>query len=188
MPYINNMRETTYSFAKNLLNKSQIIELNKIIHENLIDNMQDQLATGAIKNSQVKFTRLGIIHKYLAPFIDFCLTVNNTNFGFDLHQLTSHKIINYNTYKEGEEYSWHIDASSKSPVSDIKLTCLLNLSEESYIGGELILFKGKEIECKEFNSPGSAVVFPSFTNHKVNKLSSGTRNTLAIWMSGPKFR
>ena len=182
------MRETTYSFAKYLLNKSQISELNKLINENLTDNTHDRLAIGAIKNSQVKFTRLGVVHNYLVPFIDFCLTVNNTNFGFDLHQLTSHKIINYNTYKEGEEYSWHIDASSKSPVSDIKLTCLLNLSEEKYNGGELILFKGKEIECKEFNLPGSAVVFPSFTNHKVNKLISGSRNTLAIWMTGPKFR
>ena len=114
--------------------------------------------------------------------------MNNLNFGFDLHQLTSQKILNYNTYTEGEEYSWHIDASSKSPVSDIKLTCLLNLSEEKYEGGELILFKGEEVLCKEFNEPGSAVVFPSFTNHKVNKLISGTRSTLALWMSGPKFR
>ena len=97
-------------------------------------------------------------------------------------------LINYNTYVQGEEYSWHIDASSKSPVSDIKLTCLLNLSEENYEGGELILFKGKEVQCKEFNLPGSAIVFPSFTNHKVNKLLSGKRHTLAIWMTGPKFR
>ena len=182
------MRETTYSFAKNLLNKSQISDLNKLINGNFVDNTQDQLATGAIKSSQVKFIKLGLIHKHLAPFIDFCLTVNNTSFGFDLHKLTSHKLINYNTYVQGEEYSWHIDASSKSPVSDIKLTCLLNLSEENYEGGELILFKGKEVQCKEFNLPGSAIVFPSFTNHKVNKLLSGKRHTLAIWMTGPKFR
>ena len=51
-----------------------------------------------------------------------------------------------------------------------------------------MLFKGKEIKCTEFNLPGSAVVFPSFTNHKVNKLKPGSRCTLAIWMSGPKFR
>ena len=182
------MRETTYSFASNILNKNQITELNKLIYNNFIQDTKDRLATGAIKSSQVKFVKLGKIHNFLAPFLDFCLTVNNTNFGFDLHQLTSHKIINYNTYNQGEEYSWHIDASSKSPISDIKLTCLLNLSEEAYEGGELFLFKGKEIECKEFNEPGSAVVFPSFTNHKVNKLSSGTRHTLAIWMTGPKFR
>ena len=182
------MRETTYSFANKILNKDQISELNKIIHKNFIDDLKDSSAIGAIKSSQVKFFKLGVAHNLLARFVDFCLTINNTNFGFDLHQLTSHKIINYNTYKSGEEYSWHIDASSKSPISDIKLTCLLNLSEEAYKGGELFLFKGKEIECKEFNEPGSAVVFPSFTNHKVNKLSSGTRHTLAIWMTGPKFR
>ena len=182
------MRETTYSFANNLLNKEQISELNNLIKKNFINDAKDRLATGAIKSSQVKFLKLGMVHNFLAPFLDFCLTVNNTNFGFDLHQLTSHKIINYNTYEKGEEYSWHIDASSKSPISDIKLTCLLNLSEESYNGGELILFKGKDIECKEFNEPGSAVVFPSFTNHRVSKITSGSRATLAIWMWGPKFR
>ena len=182
------MRETTYSYAKNLFNKDQIKELNNIILKNLINNTQDRLATGAIKSSQVKFFKLGVAHSLLAPFLDFCFSANNSNFSFDLHQLTSQKILNYNTYNVGEEYSWHIDASSKSTISDIKLTCLLNLSEEEYQGGELILFKGEEIECKEFNIPGSAVVFPSFTNHKVNKLIAGKRNTLAIWMSGPKFR
>ena len=113
---------------------------------------------------------------------------NISSFGFDLHQLTSQKILNYNSYKVGTEYSWHIDATPKSPIKDIKLTCLLNLSEEKYEGGELTLFKGEEVICKEFNEPGSAIVFPSFTNHKVNKLTSGTRHTLALWMSGPKFR
>ena len=54
--------------------------------------------------------------------------------------------------------------------------------------GELALFRADEIECKEFNLPGSAIIFPSFINHKVNKIISGRRNTLAIWMSGPKFR
>ena len=44
--------------------------------------------------------------------------------------------------------------------------------------GELILFKGEVVLCKEFNEPGSEVVFSSFTNHKVNKLISGNWNTL----------
>ena len=87
------MRETTYSFASNILNKNQITELNKLIYNNFIQDTKDRLATGAIKSSQVKFVKLGKIHNFLAPFLDFCLTANNTNFGFDLHQLTSHKII-----------------------------------------------------------------------------------------------
>jgi valyl-tRNA synthetase len=113
---------------------------------------------------------------------------NNNFFGFDLHPLTSLKKLNYNIYEEGTEYSWHIDAVPADPVRDIKLTALLNLSEENYEGGELVLFRANEIICKEFNSPGSAVIFPSFINHKVNKIISGRRHTLAIWMSGPKFR
>jgi len=39
---------------------------------------------------------------------------------------------------------------------------------------------------KNFNV--NEVAFPSFTNHKVNKLILGTRNTLALWMFGLKFR
>ena len=98
------------------------------------------------------------------------------------------KKLNYNIYDEGTEYSWHIDAVPRDPVRDIKLTALLNLSEESYEGGELVLFRANEIVCTEFNKPGSAIIFPSFINHKVNKITSGKRHTLAIWFSGPKFR
>ena len=83
--------------------------------------------------------------------------------------------------------SWHIDADMMSPIRDVKLTCLLNLSEEKYDGGDLFLFRDQEIKVEKFN-PGCAVIFPSFTNHKVSKITSGKRSTLAIWMWGPKFR
>ena len=181
------MRETTYSFARNLLNNEQIKELNSEIKKYSIKG-EDSPATGAKKTSNIMMVPLGPIHRFLIPFIDFCQTANNNNFGFDLFQLTSQKIINYNFYEPGSEYSWHVDAESRSPIRDIKLTALLNISEEQCQGGDLLLFKGKEVVCKEFNTPGSAVVFPSFTNHKVTKLESGTRATLAIWMWGPKFR
>ena len=182
------MREVTYSFVKNLYNTDKIKEINIDIKKNLNVNAADAPAISAKKTSNVKFLKFGAIQKHLFSFIDYCHTANVTSFGFDLHQLTSQKILNYNSYEKGSEYTWHIDATPRSPIKDIKLTCLLNLSEEKYQGGELILFKGEEVHCKEFDEPGSAVVFPSFTNHKVNKLISGTRNTLALWMSGPKFR
>jgi len=180
------MRAANYS-SMNIFNKEQIKEINKVIKENFVKG-KDDYAVDAQKTSDVKFVYLGKIQRYLNPFIDFCITANNNFFGFDLHPLTSLKKLNYNSYEKGTEYSWHIDAVPGDTVRDIKLTALLNLSEESYEGGELVLFRANEIVCKEFNSPGSAIIFPSFTNHKVNKLTSGTRHTLAIWMSGPKFR
>jgi PKHD-type hydroxylase len=180
------MRETPYSFAK-IFDRNQVKELNIAIKENLLKG-EDGFAAGTQKTSEVKFLRFGKISKYIAPFIDFCYYSNINYFGFDLHPLTSQQRLNYNIYEKGTEYSWHIDSAAKNPVKDIKLTALVNLSEESYEGGELVLFKTWEIICKEFNEPGAAIIFPSFTNHKVNKIISGSRNTLALWMSGPKFR
>tara|TARA_B100000965_G_C19491960_1_gene713436 strand:+ start:530 stop:1075 length:546 start_codon:yes stop_codon:yes gene_type:complete len=181
------MRETTYSFAKNLFSPDQIKGINEQAKKSFISG-SDYLATSAKKSSNVKFLYLGSIQKFILPFLDYCFSVNNSKFGFDLFQLSSQTILNYNSYAVGTEYSWHVDAESKSPIRDIKLTCLLNLSEEKFDGGDLYLFKGEEVKCSEFKEPGSAIVFPSFTNHRVDKLVSGSRSTLAIWMTGPKFR
>ena len=180
------MRAVNYS-SMNIFNKEKVKEINNIIKENFIEGKDDSAAESR-KTSNVKFVSLGKIQKEIHPFIEFCLAANSNFFGFDLHPLTSFNKLNYNSYEKGTEYSWHIDAIPRDPVRDIKLTALLNLSEESYEGGELALFRANEIECKEFNLPGSAIIFPSFINHKVNKIISGRRNTLAIWMSGPKFR
>ena len=180
------MRAVNYS-SMNIFNKEKVKEINSVIKENFIEGKDDSAAE-SLKTSNVKFVSLGKIQKEIHPFIEFCLAANSNFFGFDLHPLTSFNKLNYNSYEKGTEYSWHIDAIPRDPVRDIKLTALLNLSEESYEGGELALFRADEIECKEFNLPGSAIIFPSFINHKVNKIISGRRNTLAIWMSGPKFR
>ena len=180
------MRAANYS-SMNIFDKDQVKEINKVIKENFIDG-KDDAAAESHKTSNVKFVSLGKIQKLISPFLDFCFTANNNFYSFDLHPLTSLKKLNYNSYDEGTEYNWHIDAVPRDPVRDIKLTALLNLSEENYQGGELVLFRGNEFICKEFNIPGSAVIFPAFTNHKVNKIISGKRHTLAIWMSGPKFR
>jgi len=179
------MRETLCTVAP-LFNSEQIKNLNNVINNNLVKTV-DNPSSDSIKSSQVKCVKLLSIHNLIGPFIDFAVSANNLHYGFDLFPLTSNKLLNYNTYKKDEEYTWHIDASVKSPIRDIKLTCLLNCSEENYKGGDLYLFKDKEVKVEKFN-PGSAVVFPSYLNHKVEKITSGSRATLAIWMYGPKFR
>ena len=179
------MRSNICTVSK-LFDSNQIKSINEKINNSLIKS-GDNPSEHAIKTSQVKFIRMFSIQNLIMPFIDFCYTANSEYFGFDLFSLTATKILNYNTYDIGEEYSWHIDADMKSPIRDVKLTCLLNLSEEKYEGGDLFLFRDKEVKVEKFD-PGSAVVFPSFTNHRVSKITSGKRATLAIWMWGPKFR
>jgi PKHD-type hydroxylase len=179
------MRDPLFTVG-HLFDVDHIKKLNEAISKNIV-KAEDKPNENAIKSSQVKFVYLRSIQNLILPFLDFIFTANINHFGFDLFQLTGSKILNYNTYNIDEEYTWHIDATAESPIKDIKLTCLLNCSETNYEGGDFCLFKDKELVVKDFK-PGSAIVFPSFINHKVQKVVSGSRATLAIWMNGPKFR
>ena len=179
------MREAGYVQAR-LFNNDQIKQLNETVNKNLVVT-QDKPSKGAIKSSQVKFVNLGAIQHLISPFLDFIIHSNTYYYGFDIFQLTGSKKLNYNTYQKDEEYTWHMDATVRSPIRDIKLTCLLNCSDNDYEGGDLFLFRDKDVKVENFG-PGSAVVFPSFISHKVEKIISGSRATLAIWMNGPKFR
>ena len=180
------MRKTLYTHGQ-IYPNSQVREINEIVKNNFI-TAKDKPAENKVKTSEVKFVKLASIANILNPFIQFCISSNVNVFGYDLFALNADKTINYNIYKTNTEYDWHTDGEPSNPIRDIKLTCLLNLSENSYDGGSLKLFNHNEHSCTEFNNPGSAIVFPSFINHKVTKLISGERNTLAIWWYGPKFR
>tara|TARA_B100000963_G_C22472400_1_gene600776 strand:+ start:264 stop:803 length:540 start_codon:yes stop_codon:yes gene_type:complete len=179
------MRDTLYNTAP-LFNIDHIKKLNKTISDHFVQG-SDKPNTNAIKTSQVKFVNLGAIQHLISPFLDFIIHSNTYYYGFDIFQLTGSKKLNYNTYQKDEEYTWHMDATVRSPIRDIKLTCLLNCSDNDYKGGDLFLFRDKDVKVENFG-PGSAVVFPSFISHKVEKIISGSRATLAIWMNGPKFR
>ena len=179
------MRDTLYNTAP-LFNIDHVKKLNKTISEHFVPG-SDKPNTDAIKTSQVKFVNLGAIQLLISPFLDFIIHSNTYYYGFDIFQLTGSKKLNYNTYQKDEEYTWHMDATVRSPIRDIKLTCLLNCSDNDYEGGDLFLFRDKDVKVENFG-PGSAVVFPSFISHKVEKIISGSRATLAIWMNGPKFR
>ena len=179
------MRDTLYNTAP-LFNIDHIKKLNRTISEHFVPG-SDKPNTDAIKSSHVKFVNLGAIQHLISPFLDFIIHSNTYYYGFDIFQLTGSKKLNYNTYQKDEEYTWHMDATVRSPIRDIKLTCLLNCSDNDYKGGDLFLFRDKDVKVENFG-PGSAVVFPSFISHKVEKIISGSRATLAIWMNGPKFR
>ena len=88
-------------------------------------------------------------------------------------------------YGINNEYGWHIDANKAEAYTDIKLTCLLNLSEEKYEGGEF-----KSVNTKEenkFNS-GMGLVINSLVAHKVTPITKGKRRTLVYFATGPSWR
>lgn len=82
-------------------------------------------------------------------------------------------------------YSWHGDIGPGVPHR--KLSIVVQLSDESeYEGGLFQISRGSHT----FDGPkekGSVIIFPSFVLHRVLPVTSGERNSLVSWISGPRL-
>jgi PKHD-type hydroxylase len=94
------------------------------------------------------------------------------------------------TIYEGNDlghYDWHLDAGNTS-IPPRKLSFILQLSDpDSYEGGDLQIMNSTEPTTVK-KEKGFAVVFPSYTLHRVTPVTKGIRKTLVIWVTGPTFR
>ena len=127
-----------------------------------------------------------LLLELLHPWLYQCQIINKEKIGYDIDWDFHVDALTYNVYdsKKQGEYDWHIDYNF-CIMSDIKLTCLLNLSEEPYEGGEFHMINSKE--NIKFTS-GMAVVFNSLIAHKVTPVTKGERITLTFWAHGPSWR
>jgi len=120
------------------------------------------------------------------------MATNQECFGFDLYgALMEHNTyVHYNVYDSSNkgEYEEHIDATPAG-ASDIKLTAMVNISEEPYEGGKFCMFTdGKMRGIDGFDGLGSSIIFKSWIPHKVTPVTKGVRKTLSVWLHGPRLR
>ena len=152
-----------------------------------------------IRESSVVFDRENLwIDHLINPFIKNANIKANWNFDIDYpetHQFTEYKI--------NQHYDWHVDAFEKpyNEPGDLKhnkirkLSMSLCLSDEnSYEGGKLLFCasdssnKQNIFKVKKMKEKGSLIVFPSYSLHKVEPLTKGTRHSLVIWYLGNPYR
>ena len=62
------------------------------------------------------------------------------------------------------------------------------MSDTPYKGGDLRLFNQGPETVTDFKKPGSMILFDGFMSHEVTPVTQGTRKTIAIFMTGPKWR
>ena len=183
------MEKFLYWHWDDILNEEQIKQTNLICEKyydlSLVDDPADVVKTVDVK---------GILWKSLKPVIhhvdDLWREKNKFIFGFDLFQTLDIDIWNINTYdsKNKSEYDYHNDATDDN-VNDIKLTGIVNISDEPYEGGEFITFESSSElgEISEIKNPGSSILLRHGTLHKVNPVTKGIRKTLSYWLYGPRF-
>lgn len=116
---------------------------------------------------------------------DVCLKLNMEYFRFDLIGFGENlQLTNYDQSENGM-YGWHLDYGS---IISRKLSMVVQLSDASeYEGGDLqIMTKGEpETVSKQ---RGLIAAFPSYTLHQVSPVTSGSRQSLVAWVSGPAFK
>ena len=114
------------------------------------------------------FSHINKIKKYLQNAVLNCYISNKKNFGYKLFDYDEEDFLNYNIDLSNNkgQYDWHTDGEDNFFI-DIKLTVLINLSEEPYEGGQLKLNNGgPSIVINELNNPGDMVMFKSYLLHK----------------------
>ena len=163
----------------------QVKEINKEIRKNIRQKEPLDAAASAIKVGSFFHIPCLSLTELLHPWLKQCQVINKKVFGYDIFWNFHLESFNYNVYEESGEYDWHTDVT-KNKVRDIKLTCLLNLSEETYEGGEFRTI-GKPNENIKFTS-GMGLIINPLIAHKVTSVTKGERITLTYWGIGPSWR
>ena len=177
-----------YWWWPEVVSKDQIKEINSICKKYYETDYVDKPADGAVKTVNVK----GIAWHHLKPVLfhvmDVLFSKNHEAFGYSLFPINNIDFCHINIYDSLDhgEYEWHLDGSN-SHVYDVKLTGILNISDEPYEGGEFRIFSSGVKTIPEIQEPGSLLLLKHGVLHKVEPVTKGKRKTISHWFTGPKF-
>lgn len=113
---------------------------------------------------------------------------NNNAFHCNVEDVCQIQYTEYHAVKKGH-YDWHIDVNwDGDQLRDRKLSVTVQLSDPSeYEGGG---FEFAECQTPDVSSrlKGTVLVFPSYLQHRVLPVTSGTRKSLVAWFEGPRWK
>ena len=179
------MRDKTDPIVFECFTLEQVKNINKKIKEKILKEQNpSDAAAGITKVGSFSNVPCLPLLELLHPWLYQCQIINTEMFGYDINWHFHLDRMNYNVYDLNGEYDWHIDGSDL-PKMDVKLTCILNLSEESYEGGKFCTITPNE--DIEFSS-GRATIFPSMLAHKVTPITKGKRITLSYCATGSAWK
>jgi len=182
--------ETNFAYQPKSFNDdeiSRIIELGEKFFE-----LGEAATGGNIKDADIRLSKISWIPlngdtQWIYDRIrDIVAPMNGRYFQFDLFGFVEH--LQYTVYGDKDShYTWHIDKGMQH-TSPRKLSVVIQLSDPSeYDGGNLQFMLGNESENAK-KEKGMLYAFPSWVLHRVTPVTEGTRRSLVIWLSGPKFK
>lgn len=175
-----------FFYYQNLYTKDECNTILQFAKQNVTKEYYD--IAPDFKNTKTELIRTIVIENLLEKFFERVYDTNNKYFGFSLFSKKP-STVNLNTYDVNSSYDIHKDSSENGQTSDIKLTTILNLSNEPYTGGEFeLLFGNMTMHIPQLDNTGSILIFPSFHYHRVKPVTSGKRISLSVWFAGPNWK
>jgi len=114
-----------------------------------------------------------------------CVQVNTNKFKFDLTGFQT--ALQLASYGPEDFFEWHLDYGA-GDISNRKLSITVQLSDPNeYEGGDLqFMINHKAVSAPK--TKGTAIIFPSYTQHRVLPVTSGCRKSIVGWIAGPPYR
>ena len=111
--------------------------------------------------------------------------LNMRYYRFDLTGFGENLQLTQYSHLDTGMYSWHQDYGTG--ISR-KLSIVLQLTDPSeFEGGNLQVMSSNNVLTVR-KQRGLIAAFPSYITHQVTPVTSGTRQTLVAWISGPAFK
>ena len=143
-----------------------------------------------LRQSQVSFTSAQWLYDLVFDYMNDANSQANWNFKIssaEPMQITKYGINgHYNYHSDGDGFTKRHDPGNEFIHDNTrKLSMTINLNDE-YEGGEFQFLDDKKNLIKE--KRGTVIVFPSYMQHRVKPIKSGTRYSLVVWFLGKPFR
>lgn len=150
-----------------------------------VNNAGHVLSRDDLRMSKVMFIAPGQNEWIYDKLAQACISVNARRYQFEIRGFqTELQLANYGT---DDFFNWHMDFGI-GDISNRKLSISVQLSDEDeYEGGELQFMINQDIHVAP-KTKGTAIIFPSFAQHRVTEVTKGNRMSIVGWIAGPPYR
>ena len=173
---------------KKTIPEEDIIKINEVLDQHSFDG-EDGYKGKNIKTSKVKQVYYKDIKHIVENIIHGALLANKDCFGYNLYPVLDNELFLFNTYsaKNKSEFGFHFD-DNFSRYHDVKLSLILNISNQKYKGGEFEFFNPEpEDNNPNFTESGDIILFKSHLYHRIKPVTQGVRKSLTYFFTGPRF-